>query len=41
VLSQADAHLLTVQGQGAIFRMLNVAPIDPTKKRVASVVIFA
>ena len=40
MLSQADAHLLTLQGQGAIFRMLNVAPIDPAKKRVASVAIL-
>ena len=32
MLSQADSHLLAVQGQGAIFRVLNVAPIDPTKK---------
>lgn len=40
MLSQADAHLLTVRGQGAIFRALNVAPIDRTKKRVALVVIL-
>ena len=40
MLSQADAHLLTVQGQGAISRVLNVAPIDPTKKSVVWVVIW-